>query len=339
MLTSGSTGDAQAILHTQQSWVERVERTVDDMDANTRVILPDIYSTLGNIFMLGTLFAGGAIILARTNSYSELINDVNAYAASHLILPPYIFLSMLSHLPKQGIAFPTVKHLRPVGSSLSKPLLEALLTRISPNVYYPYGISEAGAISIATPSMLQKYPDTSGKIKSWSKAQIVDESGKVMKSGEVGRIRVKVEGMPTEYYQSPEVSKAKFRDGWFYSSDQGYINRAGLLFVQGRIDDLINWDGKKLNPAQWESQIVNNSAIADCALFTSMHEGSEKLFGAFIASKDEIIKALAGNPQLQTLVQGRYFSVSTLPRNDNGKVLRKDLASFFAKEISQLSLS
>ena len=70
-----------------------------------------------------------------------------------------------------------------------------------------------------------------------------------------------------------------------------------------------------------------------------MHEGSEKLFGAFIASKDEIIKALAGNPQLQTLVQGRYFSVSTLPRNDNGKVLRKDLASFFAKEISQLSLS
>jgi len=339
LLTSGSTGDAQAILHTQQSWVERVERTVDDMDANTRVILPDIYSTLGNIFMLGTLFAGGAIILARTNSYSELINDVNAYAASHLILPPYIFLSMLSHLPKQGIAFPTVKHLRPVGSSLSKPLLEALLTRISPNVYYPYGISEAGAISIATPSMLQKYPDTSGKIKSWSKAQIVDESGKVMKSGEVGRIRVKVEGMPTEYYQSPEVSKAKFRDGWFYSSDQGYINRAGLLFVQGRIDDLINLDGKKLNPAQLESQIVNNSAIADCALFTSMHEGSEKLFGAFIASKDEIIKALAGNPQLQTLVQGRYFSVSTLPRNDNGKVLRKDLASFFAKEISQLSSS
>lgn len=333
LLTSGSTGASQAVLHTQGSWVERVARTVDEIDENSRVILPDINSTLGNVFLLGSLFAGATLIIARTDAYRELISDINAYAATHLIFPPHVLLGMMPHLPRRGMAFPTVKHLRPVGSSLSKGLLNDLLSRMSPNVYYPYGISEVGAISIATPSMLKLYPDTSGKVKSWSKAEIVDEHGKAMQSNQVGQIRVSVEGMPKEYYREPVVSKEKFRDGWFYSSDQGFINDEGYLFIQGRMDDLINIDGRKINPAQLEAQLINSSSISECAIFISEIKEKKLLFGAFVANKDQITKALSSNLQLKELIQDRYFSVDALPRNDNGKVLRRDLPSLFSKEI------
>ncbi|QWE02865.1 class I adenylate-forming enzyme family protein [Polynucleobacter sp. JS-JIR-II-b4] len=337
LLTSGSTGDGQAILHTQQSWVERVNKTVDGIESSSRIVLPDIYSTLGNIFLLGTLFSGAALIVNRRATILELITDINTYAATHLIFPPYIFQRMLEHIPEKGIAFPTVQHLRPVGSSLSKPLLDALLTRVSPNVYYPYGISEVGAISIATPAMLKKYPRTSGKIKSWSKAEIVDENEMIVKAGEIGQIRVKVEGMTNQYYEAPDVSKAKFRDGWFYSSDHGYINEEGLLFIQGRMDDLINLDGKKLFPTQLEEQIINTSHIADCAFFTIKAKEVDQLFGAFVASRHDIDRALANHPHLKSLLGDRYFSVASLPRNTNGKILRKDLVSIFSKEISEIS--
>jgi tetratricopeptide (TPR) repeat protein len=295
-----------------------------------------MYGALGNIFLLGTLFAGGAIILARTNSYPDLMFDIGAYATTHLIIPPHILQGMTPYLPKSGITFPTITHLRPLGSGLTQSLVGTLLNRLSPNVYFPYGIIEVGAISIATPAMLKKYPGTSGKVKAWSKAQVVDENDQVLPAGKVGLFRVQVEAMATEYYQEPELSKERFRDGWFYTSDQGYIDKNGYLFIQGRIDDIVNLDGNKFSPITFESQIINRSDITECAVFAIEIAGAKKLCGAFVATEKQIEKALANNPNEQAALQGRYFSVTALPRNDNGKILRKDLPTVFASQIVQM---
>ena len=337
LLTSGSTGEPQAVLHTHASWIERAIRTVDAIDSSSRVILPDMYGTLGNVFLLGTLFAGGAVVLARMDNYQTLISDINCFAVTHLIFPPYIFMAMMPFLPKDGVAFPTVKHLRPVGSGLSTPFIQDLITRFSPHVCFPYGISEVGAISLATAEMLQRYPETSGKIKDWSKAQVVDENDQVLPFGRSGQIRVAVAGMPNEYYGEPELSKLKFRDGWFYSSDHGYINEEGYLFIEGRLDDLINFDGSKINPIRIESYVVNNTPIKECAIFAIKVNGKNRLCGAFVASKETVAKSLEDHPSIRDVLKGCYFSINALPRNDNGKVRRKDLASVFANEIAQFS--
>ena len=334
-LSSGSTGDTHAVLYTQSAWIERVDKTVDNIDCHSRVICPDMHGTLGNIFLLGTLFTGGAIVLAKTNSYPDLMFDIGAYATTHLIIPPHILQGMTPYLPKSGITFPTITHLRPVGSSLTPSLVNTLLNRFSPNVYFPYGISEVGAIAIATPAMLKKYPGTSGKVKTWSKAQVVNENDQVLSAGKVGHFRVQVEGMATKYYHEPELSKERFRDGWFYTSDQGYIDKNGYLFIQGRIDDMVNLDGIKFSPIEVESRIINNSDIAECAVFAIDVAGTKKLCGAFVASEAQIQTALADNPQESQLLQGRYFSAPELPRNNNGKILRKDLPTIFATQIEQ----
>ncbi|MBU3620241.1 AMP-binding protein [Polynucleobacter sp. CS-Odin-A6] len=336
MLTSGTTGECQALLYTQASWIERVDKTVDALDQNSRVICPDMSSILGNVFLLGSLFAGGAIVLARMNTYAELMTDLSTYAATHVLLPPHILHGMTPYLPKQGIVFPWIRHLRPFGSGLSESLVSTLLSRISPNVYFPYGITEVGAIAIATPAMLKEYPGTSGKVKAWSKAQVIDEQDNILPAGEVGRLRVQVAGMVTEYYKDPMLSKERFKDGWFYTSDQGYIDKNGYLFVQGRMDDLVNLDGLKFNPIEVESQIINHSDITECAVFAIDVEGAKVLCGAFVASEEKIIKALASNPNEQALLQERYFSVDSLPRNNNGKILRKDLPTVFANQVAQI---
>lgn len=335
-LSSGSTGDTHAVVYTQSSWVDRIEKRVDCIDQHSRVICPDMHVFLGNIFLLGTLFAGGAIVLAKSSTYPELMYEITAYATTHLIIPPHILQGMVPYLPKSGIAFPTITHLRPVGSSLTPSLVDTLLNRFSPNVYFPYGMSEVCAIAIATPAMLKKYPTTSGKVKSWSKAQVVDENDQVLPAGNVGRFRVQVEGMATEYYQEPELSQERFRDGWFYTSDQGYIDKNGYLFIQGRIDDIVNLDGLKFSPIEVESRIINNSNITECAVFAIDITGTKKLCGAFVASEAQIQTALANNPHENELLQGRYFSVNSLPRNDNGKILRKDLPTVFASQIAQM---
>ena len=337
LLTSGSTGDPQAVLHTHSSFIERVDRTVDAIDSNSRVILPDMYGTLGSIFLFGTLFAGGAVVLARMDNYPILIGDINCFAVTHLIFPPFILMDLMASLPKGGIAFQTVKHLIPVGSVLSTPLIHDLITHFSPHVCFPYGISEVGAISIATAEMLQKRPETSGKIKEWSQAQVVDENDQVLPAGQAGQIRVAVAGMPNEYYGEPELSKSKFRDGWFYSNDHGYIDEDGYLFIQGRLDDLINFDGSKINPIQIESYMMDNSPIKECAIFAIKVDGKNKLCGAFVANKEFITQTLEGHPAIRDVLKGCYFSVNALPRNDNGKIRRKDLTNVFAKEIAQLS--
>lgn len=50
----------------------------------------------------------------------------------------------------------------------------------------------------------------------------------------MGEIRLRAPGMASTYFDNPEESARRFRDGWFYPGDMGYLRPDGQLVVQGR---------------------------------------------------------------------------------------------------------
>jgi acyl-CoA synthetase (AMP-forming)/AMP-acid ligase II len=84
--------------------------------------------------------------------------------------------------------------------------------------------------------------------------EIVDE-GAILPDGRIGEIRLAGDFLFDGYYRLPEQTKAKLREGWYYTADMGFI-LDGELFVTGRKDDLLIINGRNYYAHEIEA-IVN----------------------------------------------------------------------------------
>ena len=69
------------------------------------------------------------------------------------------------------------------------------------------------------------------------------------------------------YYKLPELIDAALRDDFFLSSDLGYLDEDGYLYVCGRKDDMINIGGLKVYPSEVENAALKIPGIVDCICF------------------------------------------------------------------------
>jgi acyl-CoA synthetase (AMP-forming)/AMP-acid ligase II len=93
---------------------------------------------------------------------------------------------------------------------------------------------------------------SSGTPLSGVEMRILDEAGEPVEERVVGEIALKSRSMFKEYYRRPELTAQVLRDGWFHTSDMGYI-AGGELFVLGRVDDLVIVGGRNIYPQDVEA--------------------------------------------------------------------------------------
>lgn len=333
-LSSGTTGESKGVLFTHGYLLDRIEKTLYACDSGSRVISFDLNFALGFVFALGVLTVGGTVVFPRLYKPQELMTAINLYAVSHMLLPPAVLMQMAELLPdNDGIAFPTLKHLRVVGSAVPTTLLNVLMAKFSPHVFVPYGLSEMGAISIATPEILAIHPDSSGRIQPLVQVETLDEQGNTLPPGEAGEIRVRMEQMPTGYFGDEEQSRLRFRDGWFYTGDHGRISADGLLFIAGRADDIINLGGHKLDPNYIEKILAQHAEVREVVVFAMRDDMGVPLLAAAIIPHTVAIKLddVAGHArrELGIFHPQRFFLARDFPRTLNGKVIRSEVAAAF----------
>jgi fatty-acyl-CoA synthase len=54
--------------------------------------------------------------------------------------------------------------------------------------------------------------------------------------------------------------------GWFPTKDSGWLDEAGYLFVEGRLDDVIVRGGENISPGEIEDRLRSHPAVADVAV-------------------------------------------------------------------------
>ena len=160
--------------------------------------------------------------------------------------------------------------------------------------------------------------------------EVVDESGHAVKTGDVGEVRYKTPLLVTGYIGDDDATRAFFRNGWFYPGDTGYLDSGKQLFITGRVNDLLNIGGTKLNAAAVDGVIQATPGITDGACFTGPGpSGFLQLSVVAVAqsagSQDklasELLRRLAKHFAREVVPHSVYFA-ETIPRNENGKVLR-----------------
>lgn len=197
-------------------------------------------------------------------------------------------------------------------------------------LYNFYGSTEAGR-SCVYDFNKEDYSKCIGYPSKHAKFFITDENKEEIKSSleNPGLLAVSGKMMMEGYYNAPELTKETVINGVIYTSDLGYIDEAGRVFVFGRADDVINYKGIKIAPEEIESVASKYDGVKDCACVPIKDAICGQVPKLFIEVEGEIdldayIVYLKENLELSR-VPSKVEIIEQLPRTSNGKLQRKKL--------------
>jgi acyl-CoA synthetase (AMP-forming)/AMP-acid ligase II len=160
----------------------------------------------------------------------------------------------------------------------------------------------------------------------------VGPDGEDVVEPESGEIWVQTPSLSSGYADGAELSDRLTPDGWFRTGDLGRVDADGFVWIDGRVSDMINRGGLKVFPAEVSEVLLLAPSVADAAVVGAPDERLGEVPWAFVVPaeggpppSDESLESLCREHLAPYKVPVRYVAVDTLPRNEIGKVLAKDL--------------
>ena len=173
--------------------------------------------------------------------------------------------------------------------------------------------------------------------------RVVDDEGEVVPKGTEGNIVVKLPlppGTLTTLWRNDDRYIQSYMTkfpGYYETSDGGFIDEDGYVFVMGRMDDVINIAGHRLSTGAMEEIIANHPDVAECAVFGADDQLKGQLpVGLFVVKagvtrdgdeiKTELVKMV--RESIGPIACFRdACQVARLPKTRSGKILRGTMRS------------
>ena len=166
------------------------------------------------------------------------------------------------------------------------------------------------------------------------------DTGELLGPDAVGEILAKSHVPMIGYLNRPEEN-AKFfgADGFCHTGDLGHYDEKGVLYFDGRIKDLIKVQNQHLYPKEIEDVIQGLPGVEDVAVFGRADPAWMELITALVvrdksgAEVDEqaVVDHVERNVSDHKRLRGGVLFVEKIPRNNNGKILRRELLEFVQK--------
>lgn len=172
------------------------------------------------------------------------------------------------------------------------------------------------------------------------KLKIVDEQGREVAHGELGEIIIQSDHAMMGYLNRPEETRAKLVDGWIHTGDIGKIEN-GYVYLMDRKGEMIISGGLNIYPNEVEQVVNAHPAVLEACVFGVPDEKWQEAVKAAVvlkpgmtATEDEIIEfckeRLAGYKKPQSV-----DFMDTLPKNAQGKILRRELRAPYWKQYTR----
>jgi propionyl-CoA synthetase len=171
--------------------------------------------------------------------------------------------------------------------------------------------------------------------------QIIDNLGKKLKHREEGLVVIKLP-LPPGTLPSLWNADARFVEsymkifpGYYFTSDGGYIDEDGYVYIMGRVDDVINVAGHRLSTGAMEEVVAQHKDVAECAVIGAndplkgqLPVGLVVLKAGVIREEEDLKKELVQmiRNEIGPIACFKEATVVTrLPKTRSGKILRSTM--------------
>jgi acyl-coenzyme A synthetase/AMP-(fatty) acid ligase len=328
---SGTTGEPKLVAYSQRDLALHADTHVDW--SGERVLRPaHVEYNNSKRMRLYTLWQGGTCLLAdgATDALTTLCARLRP---TWLELTPMHGADLLAAARRDG-RLPPETNVRIGGSRTPYALRRALLAEVTPNLYVSYGTTETTFVSLADPTM-HGADENVGPPKPGATVEVRRADGTSAAPDEPGTIRLRGPGMATAYVGDAAATARHFVDGWFVPGDIASIDTHGRLVIHGRADDMMIMNGINIFPLEIERVLEAHPAVEVAAAFplaSPIHGqipvAAVELRGDRACSTAELLAH--ARDTLGVRAPRRVEIVARLPRNAQGKVMKRTLAERFA---------
>ncbi len=338
LFTSGSTGHPKGAVHLQHDLPYNTEvfakATMGVSADDLTVSVPKLffgYAT-GTNLLFPFAVGGATALFAERSTAEKMFEVIKRYQPTILTTVPTMINSMLNvpGVSKDDLA--SLRFCYSAGEALPIELYERWMNTYGVDICDGIGSAEMFHIYITNrPGDIK--PGSLGRIVEGYEAKIVDADWNEVPTGEMGTLRIKGDSAALCYWNAHEKSKETFAGDWCTSGDQFHVDADGYYWYHGRTDDMLKVSGVFVAPAEIENCLLQHEAILECAVVGHESDGLVKP-KAFVVLRegfegtDQMVEGikLFVKERIAVYKYPRWVEfVSSLPKNDRGKIDRKQL--------------
>lgn len=354
-LSGGSTGLPKLIPRTHDDYMYSLKASVDvcELDEHSiyLAVLPVAHNyPLSSPGVLGTIYAGGRIVLSRSGSPDEAFALIEQEKVTITALVPPLALVWLDAASSRQVKLDSLRVLQVGGAKLGaeaarrvKPILGCQLQQV-------FGMAEGLVNYTRLDDPEEIIVETQGKPMSvYDEIKIVDDEDNEVQPGMAGHLLARGPYTIQGYYKAEEHNARSFTsDGFYRTGDLARLTPDGYLIVEGRAKDQINRGGDKVAAEEVENHLLAHPGVFDAALVSMPDEYLGERSCAFIIAQS----GMAGNAadtlpsamELKAFLRERGLAaykipdriefVDSFPQTGVGKVSKKALRERIARQQS-----
>ena len=301
--------------------------------------VPLFHVTGCNCVLHTVTIAGGCLVLMYRWDAGEALRLIERESVTVFTGVPSMSREMLQHPDWGSTDTSSLRSMGGGGAAIPTDLVRRIddgLSEGRPGV--GYGLTEtAGVATAISNEFYVANPSSVGPLVPCMEAKVVDENGATLDPSQRGELLLRGPNVMKGYLNRPDATAEAIVDGWFRTGDIAEIDADGWIYIKDRIKDVVIRGGENIHCSEVEEALYELDQIAEVAVFGLPDERLGEEVAAAVV--------LAGGPQLDEAgliahLEGRlarfkhprrvWFLDEPLPRNANGKLLKRELRERFA---------
>ncbi|MFI1338423.1 class I adenylate-forming enzyme family protein [Streptomyces sp. NPDC020845] len=287
-----------------------------------------------------TLETGQVAVLSRPRATpAAAVELMRRHNVTVLFAQPS-FLARLLLEPGHAEVLGNVRQAFCAGEVLTARLREQLVPIMGPRLLNTYGTTEAGGVAVGPPAVYD-VPSAVGPPLPGRPVRVVDADGQELPTGGRGELHIRVP-VATRGVARGSLGPDILTDVWWPTGDLASIDENSVVHAHGRLDDVEVIGGQNVVPSEVERLLESHPRVLEAAVSSVRRPAGDTSLRAYV-----VVAAAPGSPdegpvrgddalaaELVELARSTlsWYKVpqdvvwlDTLPRNGNGKVLRRVL--------------
>jgi acyl-CoA synthetase (AMP-forming)/AMP-acid ligase II len=301
------------------------------------LVIPLFHVTGFSARLLGAMFNGDTLVFMHkwdpVRAF-ELIERERIDSAGGV---PTIAWQLIEHPERHRFDLSSLETVSYGGAPAAPELVRRIKAEFGATPGSGWGMTETCAtVTLHSSEDYLARPESCGPPVPVADLKIVDDAGNEVPAGQIGELWARGPMVVRGYWQNPEATAAAFTNGWVRTGDIARLDEEGFCYIVDRAKDVVIRGGENIYASEVENILFDHPAVTDAAMIGLPHRtlGEEPVAVVHLAPGADATEA-----ELQQWVRDRLasfkvpvairFSMETLPRNANGKVLKSELGSYF----------
>jgi long-chain acyl-CoA synthetase len=343
--TSGTTGQPKGVMLSHQNLLAMTFRYFTDVDQARRedaIVYAAPMSHGAGMYNFANMLVGALHVIPESRGFdaAEFFELSAHFSSVTTFAAPTMVKRLVDYAEANRVSSRGIKCIVYGGGPMYGQDIKRAIAVMGERFAQIYGQGESPmTITALSPAHLRDrdHPRHEQRIVSVGIAQtgmelrIADEKGAALPFGETGEILVRGDAVMKGYWRNAQATASALRDGWLFTGDIGVLDEDGFLTLKDRSKDMIISGGSNIYPREVEEVLLTHPAVDEASVVGRRHAEWGEEIVALVVRRPGATVTEAELDQLCLAQIARfkrpkaYYFVPSLPKNNYGKVLKREL--------------